>query len=462
MKNILLIDSDLQLTSQFLSLKDIKIKLLVTFYKEKAKAYLDQIDEIYHQDLTKEKIFNTLEIKYNLSYEEIETYRSTQLKVESYYHRFFADKGYIQNIYYKALSFWLDYFKNNKINLIFSNLIEHGGEWDSIIFDIAKKNNIPVYILSLSCNFKNHQIYQILYLNNNTFLKIESNCTEDTEIKLKKIFSHQPPLTDKGQKNNYFYKTKIRPLPRLLQRILFGIYAEFKIIKTKEPTYTNKVDIFKNSSYVKNLKKVYNKLSSKANYKDNYIYYPLHLEPEASIMNRTTLSSQLFIIELISTLLPKGWKLYVKEHPHQFSIYRESLSFLNNISYFRGLRFYEHISNISNVIMIDIEENSTKLIQHSKAIAAISSTSLIEAVYNNKPILNFGVNTSFVELLKDCFNIRSKNDLQQAIAEIYNNFSPSYKDLKFILNNYIFIQQNNYKNIEGIIHSVLEYKPNHS
>ncbi|EAI9961274.1 hypothetical protein C5441_08290 [Campylobacter coli] len=190
---------------------------------------------------------------------------------------------------------------------------------------------------------------------------------------------------------------------------------------------------------------------------EKFIYFPLHLEPEASIMNRTTLSSQLFIIELISALLPNGWKIYVKEHPHQFFIYEQYISHISNINYFRGLRFYETLESIENIRIIDINVNSSKLIQYSQVVCGIGSTSQVEAVYNQKPVLNFGENTSFVELLKECFNIRSKNDLEKALTEISQGFKPKYDDLKFVLENYTFLKINGKEDIKNILPLILKH-----
>ncbi|HEC1792534.1 TPA: hypothetical protein R1734_000845 [Campylobacter lari] len=172
-------------------------------------------------------------------------------------------------------------------------------------------------------------------------------------------------------------------------------------------------------------------------------------------MNRTTLSSQLFIIELLSNLLPKNWKIYVKEHPHQFFCYENELPYLNNIHYFRSLKFYEFLEQMSNVKIIDIDTNSTELIKYSKATCAIAATSLIEAVLLKKPIINFGENTNFIELLNECFNIRSKEDLAKAIDKIQKNFIPKYDDLDYILENYTFLQTNNTKEIQDIIQILL-------
>ncbi|EAJ2844996.1 hypothetical protein C5533_00815, partial [Campylobacter coli] len=458
MKKIILLDSDLTLIDQFLSHPDIDIKVLISNQNVKGlQKYKSVIDFIYPRGLTREKTKIIHKIKYNLTYKEIEEFRSTQIKVENYYRRFILDMGFIQNLYYKALSFWLDFFSNNQIDMIFSNQIEHGGDCDSIPFDIAKKFNIPIYIFSLSSNSNNWGICQILYLNEKKFLKI--NHSNMLKVNLKEYLNPKKQDNKIGFKKpiKYFFKTKIKTLPGVIQKMILGSFIEYDLIQKKDFQYLSKYEIYKQACYVKNLRKIYSKISMQPKWDEKFIYFPLHLEPEASIMNRTTLSSQLFIIELISALLPNGWKIYVKEHPHQFFIYEQYISHISNINYFRGLRFYETLESIENIRIIDINVNSSKLIQYSQVVCGIGSTSQVEAVYNQKPVLNFGENTSFVELLKECFNIRSKNDLEKALTEISQGFKPKYDDLKFVLENYTFLKINGKEDIKNILPLILKH-----
>ncbi|TEY03447.1 hypothetical protein [Campylobacter sp. US33a] len=457
MMKIILLDSDLTLIEQFLSHPDINIQMLIANKAVKGlEKYKNVVNFIYPRGLAREKTKIIHKIKYNLTYKEIEEFRNTQIKVENYYRRFFLDMGFIQNLYYKALSFWLDFFNNNQIDMIFSNQIEHGGDCDSIPFDIAKKLNIPIYILSLSCGNNNWGIYQILYYNEKKFLKITDSGM--LKVNLKEYFN--PKTQDKvGLKKpiKYFFKTRIKTLARVAQKMLLGEVAEYDLICKRDFCYLFKHEIYQQAHYIKNLRKIYNKIATQPEWNEKFIYFPLHLEPEASIMNRTILSSQLFIIELLSVLLPSGWKIYVKEHPHQFFIYEQYISHIRNIHYFRGLRFYETLESIKNVRIIDINANSSKLIQAAQVICGIGSTSQIEAVYNQKPVLHFGENTSFIELLQECFNIRSKNDLEKALVKISQGFKPKYDDLEFVLENYTFLKIYGKEDIKNILQLILKH-----
>lgn len=141
---------------------------------------------------------------------------------------------------------------------------------------------------------------------------------------------------------------------------------------------------------------------------------------------------------MIADSLPKGYKLYVKEHPNQFFIYERKDYFFKNIAYFRNPMFYYQIKQLPNVVLIDINTSSLDLIKNAKAVASIAGSALIEAVVYKKAILNFGDKTSFVELIKDCFNIRSKKDIELALDKIEQGFIPNYEDLEEVCNSYCF------------------------
>ena len=83
----------------------------------------------------------------------------------------------------------------------------------------------------------------------------------------------------------------------------------------------------------------------KFKYKDldcNYIYYPLHRTPEGSTqLNGNTFMDQFFLIQSLSKNLPINYKLLIKEHPSMIQAHS------------RGYNFYERISKLPNVEILD-------------------------------------------------------------------------------------------------------------
>ncbi|MBQ8476291.1 hypothetical protein IJ531_04430, partial [bacterium] len=130
----------------------------------------------------------------------------------------------------------------------------------------------------------------------------------------------------------------------------------------------SKAEQFEKSLYIERFKKVYKYVSVKPDFNKKYIYVPLHQEPEASIMARSLLSCQIFIIKMLSEVIPKDWKIYVKEHPAEFDIYKVAPYFYRNIEYFRSGDFYYQIKKLKNVEMIDIDVNSSLLLENAQSV----------------------------------------------------------------------------------------------
>ena len=69
------------------------------------------------------------------------------------------------------------------------------------------------------------------------------------------------------------------------------------------------------------MKKIYKNMCQTVSLDQKYMYFPLHYQPEkSSSPDGDIYVDQWLVINMISCLLPKGWNLYVKEHPSQFML----------------------------------------------------------------------------------------------------------------------------------------------
>jgi len=119
---------------------------------------------------------------------------------------------------------------------------------------------------------------------------------------------------------------------------------------------------------------IYYKLTASRSYpKENYIYFPLHMQPEASsIPLGGVYSDQGFLVEAFSRVLPAGMKLVVKEHPLQFST--------SDKMNFRSARFYASLRKMDNVMLVHHSASSDLLIQNSIAAVTLTGTTVLEAL----------------------------------------------------------------------------------
>ena len=87
----------------------------------------------------------------------------------------------------------------------------------------------------------------------------------------------------------------------------------------------------------------------------DYIYFPLHVEPERSLLIAAPyFTNQLEFITSLAKSIPIGFKLFVKEHPSQ--LLRE----------WRPISYYKELLSIPNVEVIHPDFDNTQLIKNSK------------------------------------------------------------------------------------------------
>lgn len=132
------------------------------------------------------------------------------------------------------------------------------------------------------------------------------------------------------------------------------------------------------------------KLVNTLNSKYPFIFYPLHEEPERTLLlGAPFYTNQIEIIRHIAKSLPVGYLLFVKEHPSQV------------IRGWRKTSFYKEIMNIPNVVLLHPSLTFSDLLQKSSLVVSISGTAILEAAFYEKPSIVFAEtvfsNLSFVE-----------------------------------------------------------------
>ena len=108
----------------------------------------------------------------------------------------------------------------------------------------------------------------------------------------------------------------------------------------------------------------------------------------------------------LKSMIPEDFKIIIKEHPSQF--YHK-----DHGSRGRSPLFYKLIKNISNVELVDTNENTIKLILNSVFIATITGTVALESSLLGKKTLFFG--NPWYRGLPNTFDIKSKPSFEEII-----------------------------------------------
>lgn len=110
----------------------------------------------------------------------------------------------------------------------------------------------------------------------------------------------------------------------------------------------------------------------------NYVYFPLHMQPEASSDPLGGFfADQLYLASTIASSLPSDWLLVVKEHPLQNAANR-------------SVGFHQALREIPKTVWAPLSMTSAELIEGSRAVATISGTVAAESTHRGTPAVVFG------------------------------------------------------------------------
>ena len=141
--------------------------------------------------------------------------------------------------------------------------------------------------------------------------------------------------------------------------------------------------------------------------KKNYAFFPLHQEMErALLIGAPFYINQINHIKHISSSLPVGYKLIVKDHP------------VMNIRGWRSVDEMKQIMKIPNVILVHPFSDSKEIIDKSDLIFSIKGTTGIEAALIKKPSIIFAKVGMYK--LSNLFLVSSILELPNVIKQALN------------------------------------------
>lgn len=221
--------------------------------------------------------------------------------------------------------------------------------------------------------------------------------------------------------------------------ISFRIKKYYKYLRSLDDNSTdyyahfgkNKLSVISQATFLKKKKRrkfIEEKLSKSTDFKKNYVYFPLHVEPERQLlMVAPYFENQIEIIRNIAKSLPIDYRLVVKEH------------WMMEPRGWREISFYEEIMNIPNVELLHPSVDGEFLIKNCSIVATISGSSGFEALFHNKPVITFADNS--YASISSVFRIKQIEDLPKILSSI-TDISVDYSELDMYLN---LVEKNSFK-----------------
>ena len=249
----------------------------------------------------------------------------------------------------------------------------------------------------------------------------------------------------KGQKE--IDKLKRSKYKKLIKLISINKWPSYLINKVLPLGKVNRNNYFKRSGYlieespmtnfelrrlsikskkkIEQLKKIYKNMCQAISFDKKYLYFPLQYQPErTSSPEGDIYVDQWLVINMISCLLPKGWNIFVKEHPSQFMWSR-------NAYMGRTIDFYKDINKFKNVKMVDSKINSFKLIDNAEAVVTLTGRSGLEAILRGIPALVFGY--AVYRNFPGVFYTTTTSECKDALKKIENGFKVNSKEAESYL-----------------------------
>ena len=158
----------------------------------------------------------------------------------------------------------------------------------------------------------------------------------------------------------------------------------------------------------------YNSKFNEPSKREEYFYYPLHVEPEASLMlSGFRVLNQIAHLQKIAKQLPVNYKIYVKEHPTMLG--------------WRHLSDYRSIFKIPNIKIISNDVSNHELIINSKCVLTVCGTSGWESILLKKPVILFG--EAFYKNLSTVYYQENIDKFSNAIKWIENEYKHNEDEL---------------------------------
>ena len=271
----------------------------------------------------------------------------------------FDDLSHYYWRYVQLVNHWLE---TDKPDVVIISYPPHMG-LDYVLYELCKVKNIPVKIF-----FQTLFTERFLVLND---IDEINHLPDLPRIEQNSLFK----VEDFRQKE-WFYMKKIRTY----NKFCFLSFLNNFLVKAYARKPLSKEGAFRIYSNCLDFKKWRKALSNKTpDLRKKYIYFPLQLQPEmtTSTLGAPVYSDQLNAIEDLQSLLPDGWKIYVKENPKQTPRQRSKL-------------FFKRLEACSKVEYICSSVPSSELIKGSQGVAVVTGTAGWEALIEGLPVITFG------------------------------------------------------------------------
>ena len=357
-----------------------------------------------------------------------------------YYNRHIYSYEEMEADYLKHARFWNYLLDKERIGFVFMTVIPHT-PWEYIIYALSKVKGIPTLLETISNVEGLHVVgtsieklganVKMVYEKGNgkpfdmdkrlysSYLSVKEN---DGRVTSQYYYAPDDHKKHREDYQKWLYEVFLKKMYYLRsssrKRIIKDIVKlRFDKLKMDVEDYLDNEYVIKKYSLIgkRNRKlEYYESRTVSPDFNDKYIFYALHMTPEASTLPYSgVFANQILAVRILAQAAEKcGLKVYVKEHYMQIS---------------RNRIFYEELERLPNVFLISSDENTLALIDNAVAVSSLTGTCMIEGIVRGKPALGFV--DFYLRNAPGFFKVSSVEDTVLAIRDIIEgNYSISESD----------------------------------
>ena len=326
-----------------------------------------------------------------------------------------------KHVYFTMLAYWNYVIERYKPDCVVYGVIPHSN-FGNIVDELAKKKGIKRICLDDTWVGTHTLIYHDFWKG-----------SDELRDEIKKLEHKKVSVEDLCEGFQDYWREQmgtggVEPVYATEQRKMFeGWGGSFRWIRIITRTYRSGSFLRLATGYIRrlfarDLSHEYAEVVKKPDWNVPYVYFPLSQQPERTSSPQGLVYADLLLAaETLAAALPKGWELWVKEHPTQWWLRTKRFSSVRYPGY------YHRLANIPNVRVVPIHTDTFALSEKAGAVAVTTGTAGWEALLKGKCPLMFGI-----PWWRDCPGVYPVHDVascRKAIEEIQNGAKADKDDM---------------------------------
>src|SRR3989344_7119914 len=331
-----------------------------------------------------------------------------------------------KHAYFTMLSYWKYVLERYRPDCIVNGNVPHS-IYSNVVYEMARKSGIKTFCLEDTWIGTHTLVYRDFWSGSDELRdeikKLEGRSISEHEL-CEQLREYWRVQTTQGRLEPEYMahqKKLLKGAGRMVHRFRVALRA---LRSGTLPRFTTDyvVRLFK-----RDLADEYAEVVQKPDWNVPFVYFPLNHQPERTSSPQAGLYADLLLTaETLAAALPRGWEIWVKEHPTQWMLRSTRFSSVRYPGY------YHRLANIPNVRVVPINTDTFTLTEKASAVAVTTGTAGWEALLRGKRPLVFGI-----PWWRDChgaYRVDSVESCKRSLEGIQNGARADKQDiLRFLV-----------------------------